>query len=634
MRRTKANRALTFVMAAALLIGSIHGVGAKEQGKAYDAPELTLTQGVTDYDLTEGITYDSEKYTLSVTDTGNFDVNLAGDYEISYALTEKESSVNVTESVENTDSVESIENIESTETVSGTETIETTDAMAMGEDTDQTPEGDATNTVDTQEKQVITFTRTVHVAAASEDEVSMYEARELVLVQGEEDYDLTDDILYDDVKYTLEVVELGGFDIQVIGSYEVTYSLTPVATEETQDNQVITFQRTVTVKAAGEENALYEAPDLYLELGQEEYDLTEGIIYDKDLYEVKVSDLGDFDINMVGEYEVTYVLDCIGKSAKGEDTKTSKPEETTVSDEQKSEDNDGTQAATLELTDEKQSVDSSDDGTASSMEEKSSEVKTASQEAVYFTRNVIVEMDYSFASAVATYSNNVSGTYSIKLGTPVWIDNSHQQFQYTNVKVNTSGEKVTLMTITLSNGSLSANTVSDAIATDNEMQSATWVFTSGATENVIEEKIKSVVINYADNQKVFISIDSNENQGLDILSDASSKLTQWSVNGHYYLYIDGMKSWSQSFNLARTLKLAGQQGYLATLTSSDEMHYLKTLAKNCIWVGGTQLVNGNGTAINGNKSGVTAGVKPFTYYGRGNYYWACGPEQYTNILNE
>ena len=44
MRRTKANRALTFVMAAALLIGSIHGVGAKEQSKAYDAPELTLLQ--------------------------------------------------------------------------------------------------------------------------------------------------------------------------------------------------------------------------------------------------------------------------------------------------------------------------------------------------------------------------------------------------------------------------------------------------------------------------------------------------------------------------------------------------------------------------------------------------------------
>ena len=316
MRRTKANRALTFVMAAALLIGSIHGAGAKEQSKAYDAPELTLTQGVTDYDLTEGITYDSEKYTLSVTDTGNFDVNVAGDYVISYALTEKESSVNVTESVENTDSVESIENIESTETVSGTETIETTDAMATVEDTDQTPEGDAINTVDTQEKQVITFTRTVHVAAASEDEVPMYETRELVLVQGEEGYDLTDEILYDDVKYTLTVGDLGGFDINKIGSYEVTYSLTPVTTEgtqgngqdDTQENQVITFQRTVTVKAAVEETGEFEVPELYLEQGQEDYDLAAGLVYDENKYKLNIKDNGNFDIMLSGEYKVTFVL--------------------------------------------------------------------------------------------------------------------------------------------------------------------------------------------------------------------------------------------------------------------------------------------------------------------------------------
>ena len=316
MRRTKVNRALTFVMAAALLIGSIHGVGAKEQSKAYEAPELTLTQGVTDYDLTEGITYDSEKYTLSVTDTGNFDVNVAGDYVISYALTEKESSVNVTESVENTDSVESIENIESTETVSGTETIETTDAMATVEDTDQTPEGDATNTVDTQEKRVITFTRTVHVVAASEDKEPVYVARELVLTQGEEDYDLTDEIVYDDVKYTLEVVELGGFDINKIGSYEVTYSLTPVTTEETQGNgqdgtqgnQTITFQRTVTVKAAVEENGEFEVPELYLEQGQEDYDLAAGLVYDENKYKLNIKDNGNFDIMLSGEYKVTFVL--------------------------------------------------------------------------------------------------------------------------------------------------------------------------------------------------------------------------------------------------------------------------------------------------------------------------------------
>lgn len=340
MRRTKANRALTFVMAAALLIGSIHGVGAKEQSKAYDAPELTLTQGVTDYDLTEGITYDSEKYTMSVTDIGNFDVNVAGDYEISYALTEKESSVNVTESVENTDSVESIENIESTETVSGTETIETTDAMATVEDTDQTPEGDATNTVDTQEKQVITFTRTVHVAAASEDEVPMYEARELVLVQGEEGYDLTDEILYDDVKYTLTVGDLGGFDINKIGSYEVTYSLTPVTTEgtqengqdDTQENQVITFQRTVTVKAAVEETGEFEVPELYLEQGQEDYDLAAGLVYDENKYKLNIKDDGNFDIMLSGEYKVTFVLNPLEENPDSEnntgDADTSDPDQT------------------------------------------------------------------------------------------------------------------------------------------------------------------------------------------------------------------------------------------------------------------------------------------------------------------
>ena len=245
MRRTKANRALTFVMAAALLIGSIHGVGAKEQSKAYDAPELTLTQGVTDYDLTEGITYDSEKYTLSVTDTGNFDVNVAGDYVISYALTEKESSVNVTESVENTESADSIE---STETVPGTETIDTTEMVG---DTDQTPEvgdtntGDTntggtntsdTNTGDTQEKQVITFTRIAHVVPASVDEAPgeetvEFEVPELYLEQGQEEYDLAAGLAYDESKYKLDVKDNGNFDIMLSGEYKVTFVLNPL--EET-----------------------------------------------------------------------------------------------------------------------------------------------------------------------------------------------------------------------------------------------------------------------------------------------------------------------------------------------------------------------------------------------------------------
>lgn len=740
----KTKRWLAGILSAVLVIGSINLVDALEgsngESALYDAPELTITQGATDYDLMKDITYDSSLYELAVVNDGGFDVNTVGDYEVTYSLTSKDDgtldpenpgdtsdsdsenkdqnsgtdtsgadssqtgdnsdasgSGSNTDNMDNTDSSDSSDssnagdsadagqgdtNSDSSnagdnadagqgDTSSDSSNAEDTADAVSGEDAAQSEEntvdpgvlgvsrprtavnmsypsepvdaeavdvteGDATNTGDAQEKQVITFTRMVHVVAASEDEVPVYAAQELVLTQGEEDYDLTDDILYDDVKYTLEVVELGGFDINKIGSYEVTYSLTPVTTEvtqgneqnDTQENQVITFQRTVTVKAAGEENALYEAPDLYLELGQEAYDLMEGIIYDKDLYEVKVSDLGDFDINMLGEYEVTYLLDSIGKSAKGEDTKTSKQEETTVSDEQKSEDNDGTQATTLELSDEKQSVESSDDGTVSSMEEKSPEVKTTSQEAVYFTRNVFVEesgVNYSFRNAVA-YAN-VQGNYVVKLGTPVWTDETHTKFQYTNVKIDTEGDDISLLTITLSTGKLPDGILNDADVKDDYGRSATWFFGNKKTSQEIEEKIKSMVFNYVNAMNVYVSINGNDNEGFDQGLN-QMKLTQWSVNGHYYLYVDGRQSWTAAYNLAKDFRLAGQRGYLATITSNEELTYILGLQTGQTWTSGTRLVLKDNSLINDVKfDKIERGI---VKYGT-DYYWAAGPETGSKI---
>lgn len=615
MRRTKANRALTFVMAAALLIGSIHGVGAKEQSKAYDAPELTLTQGVTDYDLTEGITYDSEKYTLSVTDTGNFDVNVAGDYVISYALTEKESSVNVTESVENTDSVESIENIESTETVSGTETIETTDAMATVEDTDQTPEGDAINTVDTQEKQVITFTRTVHVVAASEDEVSMYEARELVLVQGEEGYDLTDEILYDDVNYTLTVGDLGGFDINKIGSYEVTYSLTPVATQETQgngqddtqDNQVITFQRTVTVKEASEENALYEAPDLTVFLGDEDYDLTDGITYDSDLYDLSITDLGGFDIYVPGDYEVSYEL-------------TTKQRTGPAMSENGSEGN----ASEASQDTEANTTASTSGTTVDSVSDENAGVVVAA-----FSRTVsVVTLDMELYGAAAY----VNGDYTVDLGPAIWTDDTHTKFSYPHVKVNATADIRTL-TVTVSHGTLSQEDIDSASMTDAAKKSATW-FWSGKTTEEVREILSQKEFTYEAGIEVQISIDGNENIKVDSLP-SNAKLTQY-TNGHYYLFIptstnpakpmENAVAWHTAVNQAITYKLAGQQGYLATVTNQGEAEFLSNIASGSVWVGGTRLISNGGGKINTNVTGQITGLA----WGE-TFYWVGGPEAGWNI---
>ena len=61
--RTKVNRVLTFLLVAAMIVGSIHLVAADNQG--YEAPDLVLAVGQGEFDLTEDITYDEARYTLA-----------------------------------------------------------------------------------------------------------------------------------------------------------------------------------------------------------------------------------------------------------------------------------------------------------------------------------------------------------------------------------------------------------------------------------------------------------------------------------------------------------------------------------------------------------------------------------------
>lgn len=476
MRRTKVNRALTFVMAAALLIGSIHGVGAKEQSKAYDAPEMTLTQGVTDYDLTEGITYDSEKYTLSVTDTGNFDINVAGDYEISYALTEKESSVSETESVENTESADSIE---STETVPGTETIDTTE---MVEDTDQTPEGD--------------------------DQAS-----------------------------------------------------------------------------------------------------------DTDTADQDKSD------QMADEDEADNAKDPIDSGNAGQPQGTS----TGVGEAQESENqNDGNTDTVKE--------ESEDTDTVNITEEQTPKAANTTQEVINFSRTVKVVAaeepveTYAANYEVAAYAN-VQGNYTVNLGTPVWTDETHKKFQYTNVKIDAGSDDISLMTITLSNGKLPDDILNDATVRDDYGKSATWIFMDKKSSHEIEKKIQTMTFDYVNDMNVYVSVNANDNEGFDSNFD-QMKLTQWSVNGHYYLYVKEKISWANAYKRAGEFRLGGMRGYLTTITSDKEAKYLVALDSNATWTAGTRLLKKDGSLISDDTFGrVTDGL--FVY---GNdYYWAAGPEKESGI---
>ena len=478
MRRTKANRALTFVMAAALLIGSIHGVGAKEQSKAYDAPELTLTQGVTDYDLTEGITYDSEKYTLSVTDTGNFDVNVAGDYEISYALTEKESSVSETESVENT---ESADIIESTETVPGTETVDTTETI---ENTDQTPERD----------------------------------------------------------------------------------------DQTSDT----------------DTADQDKPD-----------------------------------QPADEDEADSAKDPTDSGNAGQTQGTS----TGVGEAQGSENqNDGNTDTVKE--------ESSDTDTVNITEEQTPKAANVTQEVINFSRTVKVVAaeepveSYAVNEGIATYAN-VQGNYTVNLGTPVWTDDTHQKFQYTNVKIDTGSDDIGLMTITLSNGKLPDDILNNATVRDDYGRSATWIFMDKKSSQEIEKKIQTMTFDYVNDMNVYVSVNANDNEGFESGLD-QMKLTQWSVNGHYYLHVNEKVSWTAAYDRAKGYKLAGQRGYLATIKANDELSYILTLQKGQTWTAGTRLIMKDGSSINDTPFGrITNGI---VKYGQ-DYYWAAGPETGEKIVS-
>ena len=60
--------------------------------------------------------------------------------------------------------------------------------------------------------------------------------------------------------------------------------------------------------AVAKEIKPYKAPELRLVRGTEDYDLTEGITYDRGKYELMVEDTGNFDIEVLGKYTVEYSL--------------------------------------------------------------------------------------------------------------------------------------------------------------------------------------------------------------------------------------------------------------------------------------------------------------------------------------
>ena len=184
-----------------------------------------------------------------------------------------------------------------------------------------------------------------------------------------------------------------------------------------------------------------------------------------------------------------------------------------------------------------------------------------------------------------------------------------------------------MMIVSIENGSLPEKIINEANFSDLDKTSATWIFSSEKTEQEIENMIHELTFNYTSNLKVNIFIDGNENSGFDN-NNNNNKITRWSQNGHIYMSVVNTTSWLKAYKEAKKFKLAGQQGYLATITSLDEGKIANKVNNDGYsWVGGTRVVFKNGTRIlDINDFNINDCIDSVSFY-----YWACGPEKNQNM---
>lgn len=87
---------------------------------------------------------------------------------------------------------------------------------------------------------------------------------------------------------------------------------------------------------------------------------------------------------------------------------------------------------------------------------------------------------------------------------------------------------------------------------------------------------------------------------------------QWTVNGHWYEYVDTSVTWNDAFSSANAASFSGMPGYLATVTSGSENYFVSVeVAKGKLaFLGGSDV----GAAVNDWtwRNGPEVG-QPFVY---------------------
>ena len=373
---------------------------------------------------------------------------------------------------------------------------------------------------------------------------------------------------------------------------------------------------------------MYEASDLVLKLAAEEYDLTEGIIYDSNCYKLNIVDIGDFDIYTLGDYEVSYSLVPIGDVLKEEES------------------NDKNSADMGNSTDElnvNNSADSNMDnievGNESPVMAENNDVTGVTQEnvntkkTITFQRMVYVVSDYDGqVSTLSLFdgSTTTQGIFVTELGTPLWLDKTKNQFTFPHATVTTQevDKKVTSISIYINTANVIIESTANMI--DNNKTFASWIFqdNGGLTAEEAQSKLREIVFKDQRADKtagidIRIDVDGNETSA----NMTGLQLTYYPDNGHYYMYVTGNIPWTDAYNNAKSYTFQGMKGYLATVMSQDEMIVLRRIVSSnggYDHLGGARYSGINDAdSLNGLSYST---LWPGSGYKASVYYWVCGPE--------
>ena len=436
----------------------------------------------------------------------------------------------------------------------------------------------------------------IHLVAADNQG---YEAPDLVLAEGQGMFDLTKDITYDEIRYTLAVIDDGDFNIYEPGTYEVQYALTPIPTQnEKEENQPTEPPKQTEENGgnAGESSSTPEQGGATTSPAPEETGKTE----ESKTEQTEQTEVPDpADKQDAAQETLTPAQTESAQSAQAEETQTAQDAENAAAQTADSQartvksSQDPAKAAAAQTAQDAENAagtktaDTEDAAQpAASGETPTTQDTAGAAEAdadlapIYFTRTVIVmaaEDIEDFALYTETVDGDYTGEYIVDLHTALWEnkDHEHDQFRFPFATVtNKTDESKGIYALTVSfnkkEGAVETTEKADTRIEGTDGNGFTLFYSQPKSAEYIRDVIRGMVFKPYSNYKMDITFVLSGNQTTGFNDSNIQDLTYNPNNGHYYMRIIGTKSWIDSYNHAKAYIFNGMKGYLLTMQYGDE----------------------------------------------------------------